>query len=153
MALRTGLNLVWALYQEYFAVYKVGVAEKGIPLLSQNRECAGNSEVIFPVPAFTVISHGFLAGNKLAVQYKILSTNFWEVMLTRAVAYHTWTTSSKRYEKTSVGDSDNWITSPKVVRGPMLGTFYWQNVMKVVNLEMKRLSCIVWVGLCNQMSP
>lgn len=113
MALRTVLNLVWTLYQEYFAVYKVGAAEKGIPLLSQNRECAGNSEVIFPVPAFTVISYGFLAGNKLAVQYKIPSANFWEVMFTRAVAYHTWTTSSKRYEKTSVGDSDRLNNVPQ----------------------------------------
>ncbi|KAK2092570.1 phosphopyruvate hydratase [Saguinus oedipus] len=94
-----------------FAVCKAGAVEKGVPLYCHIADLAGNSEVILPVLAFSVINGGSHAGNKLAMQeFMILpvgATNFREAMRIRAEVYHNLKNVIKeKYGKdaTNVGD-------------------------------------------------
>ncbi|KAK2119506.1 phosphopyruvate hydratase [Saguinus oedipus] len=93
------------------AVCKAGAVEKGVPLNRHIANLAGNSEVILPVPAFSVINGGSHAGNKLAMQeFMILpvgATNFREAMHIGAEVYHNLKNVIKeKYGKdaTNVGD-------------------------------------------------
>ncbi|CAD7691809.1 unnamed protein product [Nyctereutes procyonoides] len=93
------------------AVCKVEAVEKEVPLYCHIADMAGNSEVILPVPAFTVISGGSHAGNKLAMQeFMILpvgAANFKEAMRIGAEVYHNLKNVVKeKYGKdaTNVGD-------------------------------------------------
>ncbi|XP_004711058.1 alpha-enolase-like [Echinops telfairi] len=74
------------------AVCKAGAVEKGVPLNRHIADLAGNSEVILPVPAFSVINGGSHAGNKLPMQgFMILpvgAANFKEDMRIGAEVYH-----------------------------------------------------------------
>ena len=59
---------------------RLELLKRGFPVLTQNCESAGNSEVILPVPAFAVIRDGY-AGNRLVVKFVIPpSANFREVI-------------------------------------------------------------------------
>ncbi|XP_074290206.1 cytosolic enolase 3 [Silene latifolia] len=50
------------------AACKAGAAEKEVPLYKHIADLSGGSNSIIPVPSFTVISGGNLAGNNLAIQ-------------------------------------------------------------------------------------
>lgn len=50
------------------AVCRAGAAEKEVPLYKHIADLAGKTNLILPVPAFTVISGGKHAGNNLAIQ-------------------------------------------------------------------------------------
>ncbi|XP_041503924.1 alpha-enolase-like isoform X2 [Microtus oregoni] len=93
------------------AVCKAGAAEKGVSLYRHIADLAGNTEVILPVPAFSVINGGSHAGNKLAMQeFMILpvgATSFHEAMRIGAEVYHNLKNVIKeKYGKdaTNVGD-------------------------------------------------
>ncbi|KAK2104163.1 phosphopyruvate hydratase [Saguinus oedipus] len=93
------------------AVCKASAVEKGVPLYLHIADLAGNSEVILPVPAFSVINGGSHAGNKLAMQeFMILpvgAANFREAMRIGAEVYHNLKDVIKeKYGKdaTNVGD-------------------------------------------------
>uniref|UniRef100_A0A8D2AF06 phosphopyruvate hydratase n=1 Tax=Sciurus vulgaris TaxID=55149 RepID=A0A8D2AF06_SCIVU len=86
-------------------------ANKGVPLYCHIANLAGNSEVILPVPAFTVINGGSHAGNKLAMQeFMILpvgASSFKEAMRIGAEVYHNLKSVIKekyRKDATNVGD-------------------------------------------------
>lgn len=55
------------------AVCKAGAAKRGVPLYRHIADLAGNKNIILPVPAFNVINGGSHAGNKLAMQVKLIN--------------------------------------------------------------------------------
>lgn len=75
-----------------WAMCKVGAAEKGIPLYPHITDLTGSTDLLLPVPAFSMITGGSHAGNKLAEQeFMILpigASSFVATMCIGAEVYH-----------------------------------------------------------------
>ncbi|KAK2106380.1 Beta-enolase [Saguinus oedipus] len=74
------------------AKYKVGAAEKWVPLYCHIADFTGNPDLILPVPAFNMINGGSHAVNKLAMQECMIlpmeASFFKEAMRIGAEVYH-----------------------------------------------------------------
>lgn len=74
------------------AACKAGAAEKEVPLYKHIADLSGKSDLVLPVPAFTVLSGGKHAGNNLAIQEVMIlpvgSSNFEDAMRMGSETYH-----------------------------------------------------------------
>ncbi|KAJ8749743.1 hypothetical protein K2173_012294 [Erythroxylum novogranatense] len=74
------------------AACKAGAAEREVPLYKHIADLSGKTDMILPVPAFTVISGGKHAGNNLAIQEIMIlpigATRFSEALQLGSETYH-----------------------------------------------------------------
>ncbi|KAL5717233.1 phosphopyruvate hydratase [Ranunculus cassubicifolius] len=74
------------------AACKAGAAEKEVPLYKHIADLSGKTNMVLPVPAFTLISGGKLAGNYLSAQEIMIlpigASTFEEAMQMGSEAYH-----------------------------------------------------------------
>ncbi|XP_057955731.1 cytosolic enolase 3 [Malania oleifera] len=74
------------------AACKAGAAEKEVPLYKHIADIAGKTNLLLPVPAFTVISGGKHAGNNMAIQeimvLPIGASSFEEALRMGSETYH-----------------------------------------------------------------